>query len=232
VLAHAERCRAEVARLEGGAERGAEAERALVEAEARRQKLGKRLSKGRREAVEPFEAAVAGELESLAMPGARLEVALAPHADGFGPSGAETVELRLAPNPGLEAAPLRDAASGGELSRTMLALSGVGGAAGAEVLVFDEIDAGVGGTTARAVGERLRALADGRQVICITHLPQVASLASTHFTIEKDLGGERATAAVRRLEGEAVVAEIRRMLGGEGSDDAATRHARELLAAA
>ena len=232
VLAHAERCRAEVTRLEGGAERGAEAERALVEAEARRQKLGKRLSKGRREAVEPFEAAVAGALESLAMPGARLEVALTPLGDGFGPSGAETVELRLAPNPGLEAAPLRDAASGGELSRTMLALSGVGGSTGVDVLVFDEIDAGVGGTTARAVGERLRALAGDRQVLCITHLPQVASLASTHFTIEKDLGGERATASVRRLEGEGVVAEIRRMLGGEGADEAATRHARELLAAA
>jgi len=231
VLSHAERCRAEVARLEGGAERGAEAERALTEAEARRQKLGKTLSKGRREAVESFEVAVAAELERLAMPGARLEVVLEPHPEGCGPAGAETVELRLAPNPGLEAAPLRDAASGGELSRTMLALSGVGGAAGADVLVFDEIDAGVGGTTARAVGERLRALGADRQVLCITHLPQVASLASTHFTIEKDVGGERATATVRRLEGEGVVAEIRRMLGGGGSD-AATRHARELLAAA
>ena len=232
VLAHAERCRAEIARLESGAERGAEAERTLAGAEARREELGKRLSEGRHGAVEPFEVAVAGELESLAMAGARLEVGFEPHPDGFGPSGAETVELRLAPNPGLEAAPLRDAASGGELSRTMLALSGVGGAAGAGVLVFDEIDAGVGGTTARAVGERLRALGDGRQILCITHLPQVASLASTHFTIEKDVGGERATATVRRLEGEGVVAEIRRMLGGEGSDDAATRHARELLAAA
>jgi len=232
VLAHAERCRAEIGQLEGAGERGAEAERALAEAEARREKLGKRLSKGRRTAAEPFEAAVARELERLAMPGARLEVALEPHPDGFGPSGAETVELRLAPNPGLEAAPLRDAASGGELSRTMLALSGIGGSSGAEVLVFDEIDAGVGGTTARAVGERLRALGEGRQVLCITHLPQVASLASTHFTIEKDVAGERATAAVRRLEGEGVVAEIRRMLGGEGADEAATRHARELLAAA
>ena len=232
VLAHAEHCRAEVARLESGAERGAEAERALAAAEARREKLGKRLSKGRRAAAEPFEAAVAQELERLAMPGARLEVALEPHPDGFGPSGAEAVELRLAPNPGLEAAPLRDAASGGELSRTMLALSGVGGASGAEVLVFDEIDAGVGGTTARAVGERLRALGEERQVLCITHLPQVASLASTHFTIEKDVDGDRATATVRRLEGEGVVAEIRRMLGGKGADEAATRHARELLAAA
>jgi DNA repair protein RecN (Recombination protein N) len=232
VLAHAERCRAEIARLEGAGERNEEAEAALAEAEARREKLGKRLSKGRSEAIEPFETAVAEELERLAMPGATLEVVLAPHPDGFGAGGTETVELRLAPNPGLAPAPLRDAASGGELSRTMLALSGVGGASGADVLVFDEIDAGVGGTTARAVGERLRALGEGRQVLCITHLPQVASLASTHFTIEKDVSGERATATVRRLEGEGVVAEIRRMLGGEGADEAATRHARELLAAA
>jgi DNA repair protein RecN (Recombination protein N) len=113
----------------------------------------------------------------------------------------------------------------------MLALSGLGGAATA-TLVFDEIDAGVGGTTARAVGERLRALGGQRQVLCITHLPQVASLADAHFTIEKDVAGEPATATVRRLDGEAVVEEIRRMLGGERSDEAATRHARELLAAA
>src|SRR5262249_29215403 len=137
----------------------------------------------------------------------------------------------LAPNPGLEPGPLREAASGGELSRVMLALSGLGAAAGAGTLVFDEIDAGVGGNTARAVGERLRALGEGRQVICITHLPQVASLAEAHFRIEKDVGAEKAAlATVERLDGEAVVAEIRRMLGGDS--EAATRHAREMLAAA
>jgi len=114
----------------------------------------------------------------------------------------------------------------------MLALTGLGEGAGAGCLVFDEIDAGIGGTTARAVGERLRALAEGRQVLCITHLPQVASLASTHFRLEKDLGGEPATATVQRLDGEGVVGEIRRMLGGESTDSAADRHARELLAAA
>jgi DNA repair protein RecN (Recombination protein N) len=232
VLAHAEHCRGEIARLEGAEGRSAEAEAALDEAEARRAKLGGDLSKARAKAAPPLEREVAGELERLAMPGASLEVVLEPHADGFGPNGAETVELRLAPNPGLEPAPLRDAASGGELSRVMLALSGFGGAAGAGTLVFDEIDAGVGGKTARSVGERLRALGEDRQVICITHLPQVASLAATHFTLEKDVSGERASATVRRLDGEGVVEEIRRMLGGERSDDAATRHARELLAAA
>jgi len=231
VLAHAERCRAEIARLEGAGERSAESEAALRDAAARREKLGAKLSKARRAAVGSFESAVAEELEGLAMPGARLEVVLEPDADGHGPNGVETVELRLAPNPGIEPAPLRDAASGGELSRVMLALSGLGGAATA-TLVFDEIDAGVGGTTAKAVGERLRAIGGQSQVLCITHLPQVASLADTHFTIEKDVSGEPAAATVRRLDGEAVVEEIRRMLGGERSDEAATRHARELLAAA
>ncbi len=232
VLAHAEHCRAEIARLESAEERGAEAEAALAKAEASRTTLAARLGKARAKAAAPLEREAAQELERLAMPGARLEVVLEPHPDGFGPNGAESVELCLAPNPGLEPAPLRDAASGGELSRVMLALSGFGAAGGAGTLVFDEIDAGVGGKTARAVGERLRALGEGRQVLCITHLPQVASLAQTHFTLEKDVSGERASATVRRLEGEGVVAEIRRMLGGEQSDEAATQHARELLAAA
>jgi DNA repair protein RecN (Recombination protein N) len=165
------------------------------------------------------------------MAGASLEVVLEPHPDGFGASGRETVELRVAPNPGIEAAPLRDAASGGELSRVMLALSGLGQAASAGTMVFDEIDAGIGGKTARVVGERLQALGRDRQLLCITHLPQVASLADVHFRLEKDVGAEQAVATVERLDGEEVVAEIRRMLGGESSDEAATKHARELLAA-
>jgi DNA repair protein RecN (Recombination protein N) len=232
VLAHAERCREEIGRLENAEERGADAERALEAAEAARSKLGGKLSKGRREASAPLQKRVAEELERLAMPGARIEVGLEPNHEGFGPSGPETVELRVAPNPGIEPAPLRDAASGGELSRVMLALTGVVDLAGAETLVFDEIDAGIGGNTARVVGSRLRALGQGRQVICITHLPQVASLAETHFRLEKEIGRDRATATVTRLEGELVVEEIRRMLGGEDADEAATRHARELLAAA
>jgi DNA repair protein RecN (Recombination protein N) len=232
VLAHAERCRSEIARLEGAGERGAEAEAALAEAEARRAELGEQLSAGRAAAARPLEQRVAAELDGLAMSGATLEVVLEPHPDGYGPSGRETVELRVAPNPGIEAAPLRDAASGGELSRVMLALSGLGKAASAGTMVFDEIDAGVGGNTARVVGERLRALGAGRQVVCITHLPQVASLADVHFRLEKDVAAGSTVARVERLEGDGVVEEIRRMLGGEKSDEAATRHARELLAAA
>jgi DNA repair protein RecN (Recombination protein N) len=232
VLAHAEHCRTEIERLEGAETRGNEAQAALGEAEERREKLGKRLSKGRIAAAAPLQERVAAELERLAMPGAGLEVELAPHPDEFGTNGREAVELLISPNPGMAAAPLRDAASGGELSRVMLALSGLGQGAGAATLVFDEIDAGVGGKTARVVGERLRALGEARQVICITHLPQVASLAPTHFRLQKDLSGERAAATVQRLDGEGVVEEIRRMLGGESGDDAADRHARELLAAA
>ena len=125
------------------------------------------------------------------MDGARLEVAFEPHPDGFGPNGAETVELLVATNPGLPTSPLRDAASGGELSRIMLALIGLGARTGERTLVFDEIDAGIGGFTARAVGERLRASAAERQLICITHLPQVAALAETHFRIEKSHGRRR-----------------------------------------
>jgi DNA repair protein RecN (Recombination protein N) len=231
VLEHAERCRAEIARLEGAEVRGEEATAALAEAEARRAKLGKKLSAGRTKAAGPLEERVAKELASLAMDGARLEVVLDPHPDEYGASGRETVELRVAPNPGIEPAPLRDAASGGELSRVMLALSGLGPAAGAATLVFDEIDAGIGGNTARVVGERLKALGAEHQVLCITHLPQVASLADAHFRLEKDTDAAQAVAKVDRLTGEAVVEEISRMLGGDTADEAATRHARELLAA-
>ncbi|HEX3241360.1 MAG TPA: DNA repair protein RecN [Solirubrobacterales bacterium] len=232
VLAHAERCREEIARLEGAEVRGAEAEAALAAAEGLREELGGQLSSGRADAAAPLEARVAAELDKLSMAGATLEVVLEPHPDGFGPNGRETVELRVAPNPGVEAAPLRDAASGGELSRVMLALSGLGKAASAGTLVFDEIDAGIGGNTARVVGERLRALGAEHQVLCITHLPQVASLADVHFRLEKAVAGGQAVASVQRLDGEGVVEEIRRMLGGDGDDKAATQHARELLAAA
>ena len=192
------------------------------------------LSRGRARAAKGLESRVAEELEQLAMPAARLEVALEPHPGGYGADGAETVELRVSTNPGIDPAPLREAASGGELSRVMLALSGLGAAGGAATLVFDEIDAGIGGKTAGAVGERLRALGEGRQVVCITHLPQVASLAARHFRITKEVAGGQTRASVERVDGDDLVAEIARMLGGGqgGSDDAASRHAREMLAAA
>jgi DNA repair protein RecN (Recombination protein N) len=165
------------------------------------------------------------------MDGASVEVHLEPHPDGFGPSGSETVEFLVATNPGIPASPLRDAASGGELSRIMLALTGLGAGGGAGTVVFDEIDAGIGGNTAKAVGEKLRVLGTERQLICITHLPQVASLANAHFRILKEAGRKSAKATVEQVDGEELVAEIVRMLGGERDDEIASRHARDLLAA-
>jgi DNA repair protein RecN (Recombination protein N) len=155
-----------------------------------------------------------------------------PSGGGVGPSGADHVEFLLGPNPGVAPAPIREAASGGELSRVMLALMTVAGLGESRTLVFDEVDAGVGGQTARAVGERLRLLAEARQVLCITHLPQIASLAGSHFRIEKSAAGKTALTTVEALEGEGVVEELVRMLGADAGDGAARRHAEELLAAA
>jgi DNA repair protein RecN (Recombination protein N) len=114
----------------------------------------------------------------------------------------------------------------------MLALMTVAGAGGTSTLVFDEVDSGVGGQTARAVGERLRALGSERQVLTITHLPQIAALAERHFRIEKLAGGDVARAEVERLEETGVVEELCRMLGADSGDAGARRHAEELLAAA
>ena len=235
VIAHAEHCRAELERLERAAERSGELDAAVAEAEAKRTKLGEKLSKSRAAAAPELEREVASVLAELAMDGATLEVALVPvdgASGGYGASGRETVELRVATNPGMPVAPLSDAASGGELSRVMLALSGTGPAGEVETLVFDEIDAGVGGKVARRVGERLRALGEGRQVVCITHLAQVASLASTHFRVVKEADGEATVARVEAVSGDDQHAEIVRMLGADSDDEAAGRHARELLTAA
>jgi DNA repair protein RecN (Recombination protein N) len=114
----------------------------------------------------------------------------------------------------------------------MLALLGAANHGSEATLVFDEVDAGIGGQTARAVGEQLRELGRGRQILCITHLPQVASLGSRHFTIVKDTGTEPARTTVTRLEADEVVSELVRMLGAEVADPAARRHASELLRAA
>jgi DNA repair protein RecN (Recombination protein N) len=237
VLAHAERCRERREELEGAEvalERGSaelEEARAVLEREA----AG--LRSARSDAAPRLSAAVRERLAELAMEGASFDIALDEREPG--PSGADTVEFLIAANPGVPAAPLRDVASGGELSRVMLALLGVahggreGDASGAAAtLVFDEVDAGIGGHTARAVGAQLLALAEGRQILCITHLPQIASLAARHFCIEKDTGAEPARTTVRELGSGEVVAELVRMLGADADDAGARRHARELLKAA
>jgi DNA repair protein RecN (Recombination protein N) len=232
VLAHAEHCRAEIEAIEGAGETTDRLEAELAEALRARTDLGGGLSEVRAKAARRLEKRVAAELDQLAMSGAKLEVSLEPHPDGFGALGQERVTFQVATNPGMPVSPLRDAASGGELSRLMLALAGQGARGGAPIYVFDEIDAGIGGNTARAVGERLRALGEERQVLCITHLPQVASMAQSHFRLEKSVDGGRATATVERVDGDELVAEIVRMLGGGDGDEAADRHARQLLRAA
>ncbi|MFL5885124.1 MAG: DNA repair protein RecN [Thermoleophilaceae bacterium] len=231
VVAHAERCRAERERLEGMevALDGLEAE--LTAAREEQGKLAARLGKARRKAAPELATRVLEELAQLAMEDATFEVVLEDR-DEPGPSGGERAEFMISPNPGVPPAPLRETASGGELSRAMLALMSVASSGGSETLVFDEVDAGVGGQTARAVGERLRRLAESRQVICITHLPQIASLAERHFRIEKETGGDLARTSVERLEEGQVVEELCRMLGADTADAGARRHAEELLAAA
>jgi DNA repair protein RecN (Recombination protein N) len=232
VLAHAERCRAEIDTIEGTEDTTDRLEAELAKAQRKRTDLAAQLSEVRAKAAQRLQKSVAAELDQLAMSGAKLEVTLEPHPDGFGALGQERVTFQVATNPGMPTSPLREAASGGELSRVMLALAGQGARGGAATYVFDEIDAGIGGNTAKAVGERLRSLGSERQVLCITHLPQVASMAETHFRIEKSVDAGQSTAHVERVDGEGLVAEIVRMLGGEDGDEAADRHARQLLRAA
>jgi DNA repair protein RecN (Recombination protein N) len=231
VLAYAEECRRRRDELIG-AEEALEAGEAEVEA-ARSElaELAAELRAARREGAGSLAEAVVERLAGLAMEGASFEASVT-EREGYGPSGGDEVEFLIAPNPGVPAGPLRETASGGELSRVMLALMGVAAQAGPATLVFDEVDAGIGGQTARAVGEQLRDLAQGRQVICITHLPQIASLADRHFTIVKDTSSNTATTTVTRLQRADLVGELVRMLGAEDGDAAARRHARELLKAA
>ena len=193
VLAHAERCRARRDELEHADVALESGEAELAAACAELDELAAGLHGRRTKAAPKLAEAVRERLAELAMPDASFEVALRDRPDGCGPRGADAVELMIAANPGVPAGPLREIASGGELSRVMLALLTVAHAQSGDgetspLLVFDEIDAGIGGHTARAVGEHLRELAAGRQLLCITHLPQVAALASRHFTIAKSIG--------------------------------------------
>ena len=227
VLEHADHCRSECARLEHAEEALEELEAELARAEAEQLALARALTAARKKAAPRLAKRVLEELSALAMADASFEVRLDPREE-HGPAGAERVEFMIAPNPGVPPQPLRETASGGELSRVMLALTGVASAEGGATLVFDEVDAGIGGQTARAVGERLRALGAGRQVLCITHLPQIAALAERHFRIRKDAS----LADVAALDGGEVVEELVRMLGADAADKGARRHAEELLAAA
>ena len=187
--------------------------------------------RARRAAAKSLALAVREQLSVLAMGEASFEVVLEEREPG--PTGGDSVELTIAPNPGVPAGPLREIASGGELSRVMLAIMSVAGASPQDAtLVFDEVDAGIGGQTARAVGARLRELGERRQVLCITHLPQIASLGARHFSIVKDTRAEPTRTTVVQLRESDVVSELVRMLGADSDDSAARRHARDLRRAA
>jgi DNA repair protein RecN (Recombination protein N) len=236
VLEHAERSRAERDRLVGGEEATDRLEQELAAAGRDLDAAAAKLHAARVAAGEKLAARVVAELADLALPDATFEVVVSERSAT--PAGTSAVEFLLGPNPGVPAGPLRETASGGELSRVMLALMSVATAEGSSTVVFDEVDAGVGGATARAVGERLRGLAQERQVVCITHLPQIASLAERHFRVVKRATlrdasrPEVARTEVERLDRAALVEELCRMLGADEGDEAARRHAEKLLQAA
>ncbi len=222
VLAFATATRARIAELESGDEVRAalEAERAARAAElaAAEEAVGDQ----RRAAAPALAREVEAHLHELALGAARIEVNLP--AAGI----ADEVELLLGANPGEPALPLAKVASGGELARSMLALRLVLTSA-PPTLVFDEVDAGIGGEAALAVGRALAALAEEHQVLVVTHLPQVAALATRQFVVTKREEGGRTIAHVAPVEGEERVAELSRMLGGRRDSEAARRHAAELL---
>ena len=190
------------------------------------------LTAERRRAAPLLESAVEDQLGDLGMPHTRLLVEVTSHSgwEGLAERGADIVEFQLVSNPGQPPRPLSRVASGGELSRTLLAIkSALAGLEGAETLVFDEIDAGIGGRTALAVGAKLRELSRDNQVVVVTHLPQVAAFADHHFLIDKAIvdGGHTVT-RLARLDGEASLAELCRMMGGSPDEPGALAHARNL----
>src|SRR5450755_165389 len=190
------------------------------------------LTDARKQAAGRFAADVTGELTALAMPHARLTVAITPMAEP-GPQGRDEVEIKLAAHPGATALALHKGASGGELSRVMLAIEVVfAGADPVPTFVFDEVDAGVGGKAAVEIGRRLARLARLAQVIVVTHLPQVAAFADTHLVVEKSDTGAVVSSGITRLDDNGRVRELSRMLAGLEDSEYGRAHAGELLAAA
>ena len=187
----------------------------------KRKKVGKQLVKQ-----------IQQEFEELKMGTMQIQVNLVQNTEKeiFGPSGIDRLELLLAPNPGEPPMPLGRIASGGELSRIMLALKTVfAGNDHTPVVIFDEIDSGVGGEAGMVMGKRLRELAQFHQVCCITHLPQIAAFADVHFRVEKSDSNGRVCATVSLLDESARIEEIARMAGGEKVTAATRQHAKDLL---
>ncbi len=198
-----------------------------------------KLSEMRRLAASRLERALRKEFQALALEKMELNVRFAAREGStrsdripasYGPDGVDRVEFVVAPNKGEEMRPLAKIASGGELSRVMLAIRSLCGAGGAaKTLVFDEVDAGIGGRVAEAVGRRLRDLARVNQVLCVTHLPQIAAFASQHYKVLKYVSGGRTETSVKPIGAGERVEELARMLGGEVITEAARRHAKEML---
>ncbi len=212
----------------------------LQQAEATRmaayRKAADKLSAARRKAARAFEQAIQAELNDLAMERTTVKVDVAARDASPSPDGLDRIDILIAPNRGEEPKPMQRIASGGELSRIQLAIAAAlfrnDTRAAAATLVFDEIDAGIGGRVAEVVGRKLQQLAARNQVICVTHLPQIASFGNTHFYVWKEDVAGHTRARIRRLDdAEERIGEIARMLGGEKVSASAIAHARELLAA-
>ena len=187
------------------------------------------LSSQRAAAAEKLGTAVSAAMQQLSMQGGRFEAGLTPRAAAA--HGVEDIEFRVSPHAGQSVKPLAKTASGGELSRIGLALQTVlSGTSGAPTLLFDEVDSGIGGSVAEIVGRMLEALGGNRQVLCVTHLPQVAARAGRHYRVSKENQDGRAVSSVNVLSHAERVEEIARMLGGVKLTDATRTHAEEMLA--
>ena len=230
VMARGEQAAKDLEDIETRGERIAELQKEQVAMASKATKLAKSLSAARAKAAPSLTKAVTKELRELGFLRAEFGVQLE-LLDEARSLGAELAEFEFAPNPGESAKPLRAIASSGEISRVMLALKSVlAGQDGVPLLVFDEIDANVGGEVAVKVGQKMRELSKAHQVLCITHLPQVAAAAHRQFAVTKEFDGTRTTTAVGELSGAERVAELARMLGGQDSKSALA-HARSLLTA-
>jgi DNA repair protein RecN (Recombination protein N) len=237
ILAFREHAAAELAAVEGRDERGASLVQERAQGVARLAASCAELSEARARTVERLSGALEAALVELGMPNARIEIALhpalAPPSLPCGTSGAELPEFQFSASKGEAPRPLRRVASGGELSRVFLALKNVLRRTSAGmVLVFDEVDAGIGGRAADRMGRVLAELASEHQVLCITHLPQIAAQGSTHFRVVKRIRAGRSCVEVERLSAKERVEEVARMAGGEAVSETTRLHARELLSAA
>jgi DNA repair protein RecN (Recombination protein N) len=229
VLATGERARRELDLLEDGGWQMSSLQARELERAGELQALARELTSRRAAAAEAVAAEVNRVLPELGMAGGRFEILLSPLTEP-GPEGGDEVEFRISLNRGFEPRPLSTVASGGELSRVMLALKTILARMDAvPTLIFDEVDSGIGGRVALQVGEKMRDVASSHQVFAITHLPQIASRAHTHLRVSKLDGAERVATRVEVLDVEERVRELARMLGGDPESDASLRHARELL---